>query len=54
VLALILFWQFGMITIITMTYVWIIGLIIGIVVAGAIFWRRFGWLIRDNHSDYTL
>jgi len=54
VLALILFWQFGMVTIITMTYVWIVGLIVGIVVASSIFWHRFGWLIRDNRSDYTL
>lgn len=52
-IALIAFWQFGMVTIITMTYVWIIGIMVGILVAGIIFWRRFGWLMIRYHSDHN-
>jgi O-antigen/teichoic acid export membrane protein len=30
-----------------MTYVWIIGLIVGIIIAGVIFWRRFGEMMQE-------
>jgi stage V sporulation protein B len=62
VLVLILIWQIDILTvnIITLTYSWIIGLIVGIGISWMLFWRRFGqmmiqypmiwdgWVIRER------
>jgi hypothetical protein len=33
------------VNIVTLTYSWIIGLVVGIGIAGILFWRRFGQMM---------
>lgn len=49
VLILVMIWQIDALTvsIITLTYSWIIGLFIGIIIAWTLFWRRFGKMMLE-------